>query len=94
MAQLRIDLQWRRKAEAFPWARVEPMSNRVQLALGVAGQVGPFGQVLTQQAIGILVGPTLPGAVWIGKEDLDREAVGEPFVFRHLFTTIVGQRFP
>jgi hypothetical protein len=35
-----------------------------------------------------------PGAVWIGKEDLDREAVCEPFVFRQLFAPIAGECFP
>ena len=70
-AQLRVDLHRRRKAEAFPWAHVEAMGNGVQLSLGVGGQVCPLGQVLAQQAIGILVGPALPGAVRIGKEHLD-----------------------
>lgn len=75
MAQVRIDFQRRGKVETFPWARVQPIGDGVQLALGVAGQVRALGQVLAQQAIGILVGPALPGAVGIGKEHLEREAV-------------------
>src|SRR6185312_8347098 len=93
MAQLRIDLQRRGKAEAFPWARVEPIGNGVQLPLGVGGQVCSLRQVLAQQAIGLLVGSALPGAVRIGKEPLDREAVCELFVFRPLFAPIIGPRF-
>jgi len=94
MAQVRIHFQRRGKAETFPWSCVEPIGDGVQLPLGVARQVGPLGQVLAQQAIGILVGPTLPGAVGIGKEDLDRETVRQPLMFRHLFAPIVGQCFP
>lgn len=94
MAQMRIDLQRRLKAEAFPWARVEPMGNGIQLALGIPRQIRALRQVLAQQAIGILVGPALPGAVRIGKEDLDRETLRQPLMVRHLFAPIVGQRFP
>lgn len=94
MAQLRIDFQGRSKVEAFSGACVQAMGDDVQLALGVARQVRPFGEVLAQQPIGVLVGPTLPGAVRIGKEDLDREPLGQPLVLGHLFPPIIGQRFP
>ena len=49
MTQLRIEFQRRRKAETFSRPRVEPMGDGVQLALGVAGEVCPIGQVLAQQ---------------------------------------------
>ena len=73
MAQVRIDFQGRGKVETFPRACVQPIGDGVQLTLGVARQVCALGQVLAQQAICILVGATLPGAVRIGKEDLDRQ---------------------
>ena len=47
---------------------------------------------MAQQAIGILVGPTLPRAVWIGKEDLDREPLGQALMLGHLYAPMVGQR--
>ena len=93
-AQLRIDFQGRGKAQTFSWARVQPMGDGVQLALGVARQVRALGQVLAQQAIRVLVGAALPGAVRIGKEDLDREPLGQFLVFGHLFSSIVRQGFP
>ena len=93
MAQLRIDFQGRRKVETFSWACVQAMSDGVQLALRVARQVRALGQVLAQQAIRILVGAALPGAVRIGKEDLDREPLGQLLVLGHLFAPIVRQRF-
>ena len=94
MAQLRIDFQGRGEIETFSGARVQPMGDDVQLALGVARQVCTLGQVLAQQAVGVLVGAALPGAVRIGKEDLDRETLGQLFVLGHLFPSIIGQGFP
>ena len=47
------------------------MGDGVQLALRVARQVRTLGQVLAQQAIGILVGAAWPGVVRIGKDGLD-----------------------
>ena len=94
MAQLRIDFQGRRKIEAFPRARIQAMGNGVQFALRVARQVGPLGQILAQQAIGVLVGAALPRAIRIGKEDLEREPLGQPLVLGHLFPTVIGQGLP
>jgi len=94
MAQLRVDFQGRGKVETFPRARVQAMRDGVQLALRIARQVRALGQVLAQQAIRILVGAALPGAVRIGKEDLDREPLGQLLVLGHLFPSIVRQGFP
>jgi hypothetical protein len=93
MAQVRIDFQGRREVETFSWARIQAMRDSVQLALRIGRQVRPLGQVLTQQPIRVLVGATLPGAVRIGKEDLDPEALGQSLVLGHLFPPIIGQRF-
>jgi hypothetical protein len=43
MAHLRKDFQWRDKVETFPWARVQPMDDGVQLTLRVARSV-PLGK--------------------------------------------------
>ncbi len=90
---MRIDFQGRGKVETFPRARVQPMGDGVQLALRVARQVRALGQVLAQQPIRILVGAALPGAIRIGKEDLDREPLRQALVLGHLFPSIIGQRF-
>jgi hypothetical protein len=47
--------------EAEPGPVVEFGGDAVQLVARVAGQVGAFGQVLAQQAVGVLVGAALPG---------------------------------
>ncbi len=80
MAQVRIDFQRRGEVETFSRARVQAMHDGVQLALGVAQQVRLLGEVLAHQAIGVLVGAALPGAVRIGKEDLDLEPLGQALV--------------
>ena len=53
------------------------MGNDSQLALRVPRQVPAIGQVLTQQPIDVFIGAALPRAVWIGKEDLDREPLSQ-----------------
>ena len=93
-AQLRIDFPGRRKVEIFSRARFQPMGDGVQLVLGVARQVCALGQVLAQQAIGVLIGTALPGAVRIGNEDLDREPLGQLRVLSPLVPSIIGQGFP
>ena len=62
MAQMRIDFQGRGTVETFPRARVQPVGDGIQLTLRVARQVRALGQVLAQQAMGVLVGAALPGA--------------------------------
>ena len=59
--------------KAYPVARygesqVQSMRNSVQLTLRIARQIRAFRQVLAQQAIGVLSGPALTGAVRISKE--------------------------
>ena len=91
MAQLRIDFQGRGKVETFPRARVQAMRDGIQRTLGIARQVRTLGQVLAQQPICILVGAPLPGAIWIGKEDPDRQPLRQAFMLGHLFPSIVRQ---
>ncbi len=69
------------------------MGDGVQFALGVARQVRALGQILAQQAIGVLISAALPGTVRIGKEDLDREPLGQLLVLGHLFAPIIVQGF-
>jgi hypothetical protein len=65
------------------------MSDGIQLILDAARQVRPLGQVLAQQAIGVLIGAALPGTVRIGKEDLDHEPLGQLLVLGHLLAPII-----
>ena len=82
----------RGEVEALSWARIQPMGDGVQLTLRIAGQICSLRQILEQQAIGVLIGPALPGAVRICKEDLDGGPLGQTLVFGPLFAPVVGQR--
>ncbi len=93
-APLRVGFQGRGNVETFSWACVQPMGDGIQRTLSITGQVRPFGQVLAQQAIGVFVGATLPGAVRLGKEDLDREPLSQLLMLGHLFAPIIRQGFP
>ena len=61
--------------------------------VGCSPTVCALGQVLAQQAIRILIGATLPGAIRIGKEDLDREPLSQALMLGHLIASIIGQGF-
>ena len=93
-AQVRIDFQRRGKVQTFSRARVQAIGDGVQLALRVPRQVRALGQVLAQQAIGVLIGAALPRTMRIRKEDLNRKPLGQPLVLGHLFPPVIGQRFP
>ena len=49
------------EAQRLAWPGVQFPGNRIQFFLGEAAQVGSLGQVLPQQAVGVLVDATLPG---------------------------------
>lgn len=57
---------WRLEPQGFPWMLIESQCDRVELALRVPRPVAAFGQVLTQQAVGVLnvrrnLAATIPG---------------------------------
>ena len=93
-AQFRIDVQGRGKVQTFSWARVEAQRDGVQLALRIPRQVGALRQILTQQPMGVFIGPALPGAVRIGKEHSDVEPLGQLRGLGHFFPPIIRQGFP
>lgn len=55
---------------------VEFRGDCVEVFLGVSGQVGSLGEVLAQQAVGVLVGAALPGAVGVAEVHLHVERGG------------------
>jgi hypothetical protein len=73
-------------------ATVELGGDRIQRSLVDLAEVGAPGQVLAEQAVGVLVGAPLPGAAWVAEVDLDTGVDGELLVFGHLAAVIPGQR--
>lgn len=68
------------------------IGDGVKLFVTVVRRIGAFGQVLANQAIGVLVAATLPWAVRIAKVHGHAGADGQLFVQRHLFALVVGER--
>jgi len=55
-------------------------------------EIHPFGEVLSQQSIGVLVGTPLPGMLRIAEVHLHIGGQREALVIGHLFASIPGQR--
>src|SRR3984885_1031015 len=72
---------------------IELAGHLVQMCLGVDRQVCPLGEVLAQQAIGVLVGAALPGALRIAEVHGDVGCQGKSSMIRKLLTTVPGQGF-
>ena len=64
---------------------------RIQPVLVHVRQVHSLGEVLPEQDVGIFVGTTLPGTLWITEVNLDFGVQGEAFVICHLFAAIPGE---
>ena len=58
---------------------IQRINTGSQLAGSKNGQVGAFGQVLAEQAVGVLIGAPFPGVIRMGEEDRQAEP---PFKFR------------
>ena len=55
-------------------------------------EVGPLGEVLAEEAVGVLVAAALPGAVWLAEVDLDAGLDREPGVLGPLLAAVPGER--
>lgn len=80
------------EAQRLTWSGVQYPGHRIQLFLGEAAQVAARGQVLPQQAVGVLVDAVLPGTVRIGEVDLHPGGFSQPVMRRHFPALIVRQR--
>ena len=78
-------------AERLARPAIERASDIVEVFLGVHGQVGALGQELAQQAVGVLAGAALPGAMRVTEIDGHAGLSGQFGVARHLLTLVVGQ---
>src|SRR5580698_10555709 len=86
--------RWSLKAQSFSRALIETQRDLVQLGLRVAGKVGSLRQVLSQQAVGVFVRSSLPGAVRITEVNFHIRGYREGFVFGSFQSTTPGQRPP
>ena len=82
------DLEWASETQALSRPMVQHTNVRSQLVIRHYCQVRTLGQVLTQQAVGILIGTSFPGMIRMGKEDLQAQLAFE-FGRTSKFTSIV-----
>ena len=62
-----------------------------KLDLSETGEVFSLGEILPEQAVGVLVDAALPRTVRVGQVDLDAGHLGGPFGLSHFTPPIVGQ---
>ena len=80
-----------RVAERLARPGVQLERDAVEVLLAVDRKVGALGEVLSEQAIGVLVRAALPGAPRVGEVDLDIGGQGEPLVGGELHAPIPGE---
>ena len=69
---------------------IEAVDSLIDRILRDMQEVGALGEVLTQQAVGVLVKPTLPRVIWVGKVDLCRQPFGNVFMLSKLLSVVKG----
>src|SRR5262249_24431995 len=72
-------------------ALIEPQSNAIEVGLGEAREIGSSREVLSQQAVGVLVAATLPWTARITEVNLHVGCNREAFVARHLLALVPRQ---
>ena len=55
-------------------------------------EIHPFREVLPEKTVGVLVGTSLPGTLWITEVNLDVGVQAKTLVISHLLAAIPGQR--
>jgi hypothetical protein len=61
---------WCLPSEGLAWAAVEGGGHGLEVVRDAAGRVRDLGEVLTKQAVDVLVGAALSGAVGVGEVHL------------------------
>src|SRR5256885_10747772 len=69
-------------------ALIEPQSNAIEVGLGEAREIGSSREVLSQQAVGVLVAATLPWTARITEVNLHVGGNRDAFVPSHLLALV------
>src|SRR5215467_7807619 len=80
-----------REGQGLSRALIEPQRNGVEVGLGEAREIGSSREVLSQQAVGVLVAATLPWTARITEVNLHVGGNREAFVARHLLALVPRQ---
>ena len=85
-----VDIVRGEEAVAFAGAVVEFSGDQLALRLGQTGEAGAFGEVLTDESVGVFVGAALPSVMWISEVDLGPEEPLDIFEAMELGAVIGG----
>ena len=77
--------------EGFAGSTVQCCGDSVQVASGVSAEIGAFGEVLSEETVGVLVGATLPGTLGVAEVDIEIGVYSELSVLGHLGSLVPGQ---
>jgi hypothetical protein len=80
------------EAQSFAWPVVQVIDDVVALGLRYRAHAGALGQVLSDQAVEVLVAASLPRVVRRGEVDRHREARFEQAVVTELGAVVEGDR--
>jgi hypothetical protein len=83
---------WGFEAQSLAWPFIELPSHSVQLRLRVHRQVGSLEKILPQQAVGVLIGSTLPRTLRIAEVDVDVGRHRNPPMIGKLLAPVAGRR--
>ena len=92
--QFSIDRKGTSHPESVSGPDVNFVGDGIKLWLGVPGQVGPFGQILADQAVHVFIGSALPRVVRVAKVHGNAGLRGQCFVQDHLPALVVGHPQP
>src|SRR5690606_833664 len=85
-------LRWCQISERLAGTAVERVLDHGQLRAADDAQIGALGQVLAEQAVGVLVAAALPGRVRVAEVDRDPRTRRELGVLGHLRTLVPRDR--
>lgn len=73
---------------------IQTVGNGIEFILTVDRKVRAFGQILSQQPVGVFAGAPLPWTVRVAEVHFHAGRGGELFMSRHFFALVVGEALP
>ena len=84
---------WRGEVEGFSRPAVEAGGDCVEIGLAEGGERHAFGEILTQQAVGVVVRAASSQRVRIGEENPHAGRQRQPLMLGRFLALVAGQRF-
>jgi len=76
--------------ECFSASSIEFPADTVELFLGEQGEIGRFGEVLSDEAVDVFADASFPGSMRMSEIDSDSSTFGERLMFAHLAALVKG----